>query len=113
MLVRRACIAVHLGLFACAQAEATQTEFLIEVKDHAFVPAVLQIPANTKVRIVVDNQQDEREEFESYSLNREKRIPPRSRVTLFLGPLEPGRYLYQGESHEPVRAAPLGVIEAR
>jgi hypothetical protein len=113
MLVRSTCIAIFLGLVAGARAGAAEAEFLIEIKNHAFIPAVLQIPAHTKVRIVVDNQQDELEEFESYALNREKHIQPRSRVTLFIGPLEPGRYLYQGENHSTLQETPLGVIEAQ
>jgi hypothetical protein len=113
MILRLICAAISLGLLAGAQAGAAEPEFLIVIKDHAFAPSVLQIPANTKVRIVVDNRQDVPDEFESYSLNREKHIPPRSRVTLFVGPLEPGRYLYQGENDSPAREAPLGIIEVR
>jgi hypothetical protein len=113
MLLRRTSVVIFLGLLASPLASAVEPEFLIVIKDHVFAPSVLQIPANTKVRIVVDNQQDAPDEFESYSLNREKHIPPRSRITLFIGPLEPGRYLYQGENDAPAREAPLGVIEVR
>jgi len=89
-----------------------EPEFLIQIKDHQFVPAQLRIPAGIKVRIVVDNQDDTPEELDSHSLNREKHIPARSRVTLFIGPLEPGRYAFAGEERESGGVA-LGVLEAQ
>ena len=40
------------------------------------------------------------EEFESYELNREKVVPPKGQVTIFVGPLEPGRYPFFGDFHK-------------
>lgn len=95
-----------------APAISAEPEFLIAIKNHQFSPAELHIPAGVKVQIVVDNQDDVPEEFESYSLNREKHIPAKSRITLFIGPLAAGRYVYQGEDRADGGAS-LGVIEAR
>jgi hypothetical protein len=97
---------------ASTQAISTEPEFVIQIKNHQFIPAELHIPTGVKVQIILDNQDDTPEEFESYSLNREKHVPPKSRVTLFIGPLVAGRYLYQGEDRVDGAAA-LGVIEAR
>lgn len=102
-----------LAVLACAPAISSEPEFVIQIRNHQFVPAELNIPAGVKVRLILDNLDDTPEEFESYSLNREKHIPPKSRVVLFVGPLAAGRYVYQGEDPENGGGAPLGVIEAR
>jgi heme/copper-type cytochrome/quinol oxidase subunit 2 len=105
---------VLLGLMVVVMAPAisAEPEFVIQIKNHQFIPAELHIPAGEKVQIVVDNQDDTPEEFESYSLNREKHVPPKSRITLFIGPLAAGRYVYQGEDRTDGVVA-LGVIEAQ
>jgi len=72
--------------------------------------AELNIPSGVKVRIILDNQDDTPEEFDSHALNREKHVPPKSRVTLFIGPLDPGRYLFEGETSESRGNAALGVL---
>jgi len=47
-----------------------------------------------KVRIIIDNLDETPDEFVRHSLNREKHIPPKSRVTLFIGPLDSSEYLF-------------------
>jgi len=110
---RDICIALTGGLLLSASAACVEPEFIIEIRDHKFIPAELRIPAGKKVRIVLDNQQETPEEFESYSLNREKHIPPKSRVTLFIGPLDAGRYVYEGENDVGSDGPALGVILAQ
>ncbi len=90
-----------------------EPQYIIEIKDHKFVPAELAVPAGTRVRILLINRDETQEEFESYSLNREKHLPPRSQVTIFIGPLDAGRYVFEGENRSSSRAAALGVIVAR
>jgi len=72
-------------------------EYTLVIKDHKFVPAELTVPAETKIKLRVDNQDPTPEEFESYSLNREKIISGRRKATIFIGPLAPGRYEFFGE----------------
>jgi len=112
MLVKSGGMVLALLTLTIAPAISAEPEFVIQIKNHQFIPAELHIPAGVKVQIVIDNQDDTPEEFESYSLNREKHVPPKSRVTLFIGPLSAGRYVYQGEDRVDGAAA-LGVIEAR
>ena len=50
-----------------------------------------------KVKLVVDNQDAGPEEFDSHALNREKVIPGKTKATIFIGPLAPGRYPFIGE----------------
>ena len=71
--------------------------FEILIKDHLFYPDELVIPANTKVKLLVINQDATPEEFESYELNREKVIPGNTQAIIFVGPLPPGIYPFFGE----------------
>ncbi len=86
-----------LCLLLSVPAFAARPVFDLYIKDKMFEPARLVIPANTKVRIMVHNQDDSPEEFESYDLNREKVIPANSKSAIFVGPLAPGEYPFFGE----------------
>jgi hypothetical protein len=74
-----------------------EPEMTISLRDHRFTPAELRVPANVKIRLVVENQDAGPEEFDSHALNREKVIPGKSKATIFIGPLAPGRYPFIGE----------------
>ena len=93
-----------------APARDAEPEFVIEIRAHRFVPAEVHVPAATKVRIVLVNSDSTAEEFDSHSLNREKHVPPNSRITLFIGPLDPGRYVFESESDGSPGGPALGVV---
>ena len=76
---------------------AADPEFNLQITGHRFEPTELRVPANTRVKITVQNQDATPEEFESHALNREKLIPAGSKVAIYIGPLKPGRYEYFGE----------------
>lgn len=78
-------------------AVAEQHIFELKIKDHLFQPSVLYVPAGEKVKLIVLNQDPSPEEFESFSLNREKVILGKGKATLFVGPLKPGEYQFFGE----------------
>ena len=85
------------GLLAStASAWASETIQLV-IKDHQFQPAEISIPAKTKVKLVIKNQDSTPEEFESDSMHREKLIPAGAERTIVIGPLEPGSYEFYGE----------------
>lgn len=90
-------------------AAAADPEITIVIKDHRFAPAEVKVPAGQKVKLIVDNQDATPEEFESHELNREKVIPAKSKGTIFIGPLKPGRYSFIGEFNE---ATAKGVVVA-
>lgn len=69
----------------------------LEIRDHLFFPAEVEVPANTKVKLLVINRDPTAEEFESYELNREKIIPGGRKAVIFIGPLAPGEYPFFGE----------------
>jgi hypothetical protein len=80
-----------------APVQAAAPELTLVIRDHLFFPATLEVPANQKVRLLVENQDPTPEEFESYQLNREKVIPGNSKTVIFIGPLPPGEYPFFGE----------------
>lgn len=71
--------------------------FELRIRDHLFQPSVLYVPAGEKIKLLVLNQDPSPEEFESFSLNREKVILGQGKATLFIGPLKPGNYEFFGE----------------
>ena len=76
---------------------AEPPSFRLAIVNHRFQPATLTIPANTKVRLVVENRDATPEEFESNDFDREKVILPSSSAVIFVGPLRPGQYRFFGE----------------
>ena len=84
-------------------------EYTLTIKDHKFTPEELKVPANTRVVITVINDDATAEEFESNILKVEKVIAGKSRGTVRIGPLKPGRYPFVGEFHE---ATAKGVVIA-
>ena len=81
----------------------------LNIKDHRFDPALIEIPSGTKVKLLVKNLDATPEEFESHELNREKVIPGNSEATVYIGPLEPGEYGFFGEFHEETAQGKLFV----
>jgi hypothetical protein len=89
---------------------AVEGDYSLTIRNHQFVPDQLVVPAGKKIKLVISNADSTPEEFESYTLNREKVIPGNSKASVYLGPLEPGKYEFIGEFHE---ATARGVIEAQ
>ena len=91
-----------VALLALAPLLATAAEpptFTLTLKNHRFVPAQVVVPANTKVKLVIVNQDATPEEFESHELNREKIVTGKGKITVWVGPLKPGKYPFFGEFH--------------
>ena len=78
---------------------ADQENYTLTLKDHRFAPETIEIPAGQKVKLLVRNQDDTAEEFDSYDLNREKVIAGNSEGIVIIGPLDPGTYSFTGEFH--------------
>ncbi len=91
-----------LSIFALLPvlAIAADLEYRLTIRDHRFEPSELRVPAGKKIKLIIDNQDQSAEEFESHKLNREKVIPPKSKAPVYIGPLSPGRYPFIGEFHE-------------
>ncbi len=87
-------------LSAAASANAQEYEAKLAIKDHKFEPAQLSVPANTKIKLLVQNQDATPEEFESADLNREKVVTGNNSITVILGPLDAGKYHFFGDFHQ-------------
>lgn len=90
-------LATFLG---AAPAIAQTAEFTLVIQDHRFTPAELRVPANKRIRLVIENRDATPEEFESHSLKIEKVIPGKAKGTVNFGPVKPGRYEFVGEFNE-------------
>lgn len=93
-------IALALTLAAAGHSSAAEPEVMLVIKNHRFEPAELKVPAGQRVKLVVHNQDATPEEFESHGLNREKVVPAGGKVTVYIGPLDKGRYTFFGEYNE-------------
>jgi len=88
-----------LGGFLVAQAQESVQEIQITIRDHQFMPSEVKVKEGIKLKLSVRNEDPTAEEFESFSLNREKVVRPGQTVTIFLPPLKPGGYDFFGEFH--------------
>jgi len=95
-----AALTAALAIVAVSPALANNPEVALSIRDHRFEPAEVKVPAGQKVKLLVTNHDSTPEEFESHEMNREKLIPAGKTVTIFIGPLKPGRYPFFGEFNE-------------
>ena len=92
-------VAICLFALTSGPSLAEEPSFVLRIVNHQFVPKELEVPAGTKVKLVIKNEDDTAEEFESVSLRREKVIPAKSQGVVYVGPLSPGRYEFFGDFH--------------
>jgi len=93
-------LAIVALIFATSLAVAQDHEARLVIRDHKFEPAELSVPAGQKFKLLVENQDATPEEFESNELNREKVVVGKGTITIFLGPLDAGRYPFFGDFHQ-------------
>jgi plastocyanin len=87
-------------LMGASVANAADFEAKLVIRDHKFDPAELSVPAGTKIKLLIENQDATPEEFESNELNREKVVVGKGTITVILGPLDAGRYPFFGDFHQ-------------
>lgn len=73
--------------------------FNLTIKAGRFYPEVIEVPANTKFRLLIKNEGPGPEEFESAELRKEKVLAPGASSFLIFQPLKPGSYKFFGEFH--------------
>jgi cupredoxin-like protein len=71
--------------------------YTLAIRQHRFEPVELEIPAGKKIALVVKNLDATPEEFESIELHREKVVAGGGEITVYIGPLKPGRYEFFGD----------------
>ena len=90
----RIAIPMLLGFCGLTPMLAATPAVELVVQRQQFAIQELPIQANTKIRLVIVNHDDLPAEFESYDLSREVVVPGHSSVTIYIGPLAPGRYRF-------------------
>ena len=92
--------AALLALSAGARVHADDTVSLsLVLKNHLFDPAEVHAPPGKPIAIHVKNLNDIVSEFESSELHFEKIVPVGSEVTVYVHPLQPGRYNFYDDFH--------------
>lgn len=91
------CIILVTTLSLPAVFASPAPEFNLKLEDNLFFPSRLEVPANTKIKLVIINLDSTPEEFDSFDLNREKVIYPQRQAVIYVGPLKPGEYEFFGE----------------
>lgn len=97
-ILRTSAMVVALLGAAAAWAQELPT-FNLLIRAGHFVPATLEVPANTKFRLLIKNEGPGAEEFESVELRKEKVLAPGASSFLIFQPLKPGSYKFFGEFH--------------
>lgn len=97
---RIAIFPIILILLFTRQALGADGEHTLVIHEHRFQPTELLVPAGKKLKLIIQNRDATPEEFESHALNREKVIAAKSSVSIFIGPLQAGRYPFIGEFNE-------------
>ncbi|WP_426688489.1 cupredoxin domain-containing protein [Rhodanobacter ginsengiterrae] len=99
-------LALLLPLLASA---ADVPSFTLTLKNHRYQPSELHIPANTRIKLELINQDPSPEEFESDDFPAEKIVMPNSRISIFIGPFKSGHYRFYGDFHQPTAQGTLVV----
>jgi hypothetical protein len=92
--------AVLLALSADTRVRADDAVSLsLVLKNHQFDPAEVHAPPGKQIAIHVKNLNDIVSEFESSDLHFEKIVPVGSEITVYVHPLQPGRYNFYDDFH--------------
>ncbi len=91
--------AIVIALSTAARAD-DPVAIELTLKNHKFEPAEIKAPAGKPIAIILKNEDDAVEEFDSTALRSEKIVAKGATVTIKLKPLAAGRYPFKGEYHE-------------
>jgi hypothetical protein len=82
---------------------------VVHLKNHKFSPSVIKVKANKPAMIILYNDDDSADEFDSSSLKIERVVPGHNKGNIRLRALAPGKYPFMGEFHA---ATAQGVVIA-
>ncbi len=88
----RAALVLLATLLAWPAVGADAVTASLTIRNRAFEPAELPVPAGQKIALHVRNADAAASEFESADLHREKVVPAGEEVVIFIGPLRAGSY---------------------
>jgi hypothetical protein len=85
-------------LFAATPALA-DAPITVHLKNHRFTPATITVKANEPAMLILFNDDDSADEFDSSALKIEKVVPGHDKGNIRLRALAPGKYPFMGEYH--------------
>ncbi|MDX2083224.1 MAG: cupredoxin domain-containing protein [Rickettsiales bacterium] len=91
---------IFIALQALAEEKTQEKEFLIQIKNNKFEPAIIEVAPNQKFKLIIENLDKTLEEFESNDLKKEKLIGAGKKVTIIIAPLKSGEYKFFGDFHQ-------------
>jgi hypothetical protein len=98
-----------VALLLAATPAFADTQIAVTLKNHKFSPSVIKVKANQPSMIILSNEDDTADEFDSSSLKVEKVVPGHQKGNVRIRALAPGRYPFMGEYHA---ATAQGVVVA-
>ena len=93
-------VAPILWAMAATAAAGDLPVYTLAIKNHVYQPGEFKVPAGTRFKILVRNEDATPEEFESTDFNREEIVPGGSSITVYVGPLHAGTYGFYGDFHQ-------------
>lgn len=90
-------IVLSMGLALTALAATAGQSYHLTITPDGFVPQALTIPAQERVKVMVENSMVMPAEIESTEFNMEKVIPGHTTLPVYIGPLGPGQYTFFNE----------------
>jgi hypothetical protein len=103
-------LAFAVSFAVAVPASAADVTPSIEFHDGKVTPLRLEVPANTRFKIIVHNTGKTASEFESHRLHKEKVVAAGHTISVEVHPLAPGKYDFFDDFHE---GAPRGVVVAK
>ena len=80
--------------------DQSKNEFLVQIKNHKFIPEIIEVSANKPFQLQVENLDNTIEEFESDDLKKEKLVGANKKITLKIQALKAGEYKFYGDFHQ-------------
>jgi hypothetical protein len=101
--------AFTVALLLAATPALADTTIAVTLKDHKFSPSVIKVKANEPSMIILSNEDDTADEFDSTALKVEKVVPGHAKGNVRIRALAPGKYPFMGEYHA---ATAQGIVVA-
>ncbi|MCJ2020716.1 cupredoxin domain-containing protein [Methylobacterium sp. E-065] len=100
-----ALVALLLAASAAASVRADDMPVIkVEMRDGVILPAVIEVPANTRFKLEISNTGQSPVEFESAELKREKALAAGSTSAIVFRTLDPGTYQVFDDFHPDAKA---------
>ena len=93
-----------LGLLSAPARAQEMPVIKVEMRDGAILPAVIEVPANTRFKLEITNTGTSPVEFESVELKREKALAAGSTSSIVFRTVDPGTYDVFDDFHPDARA---------